>query len=192
MFHQLLKLFLVLTSAAGNCLFNGKDVTMSGFIMDNYCIDQGFMVDNPTTPTLVHPEVHSIHCLVDVKACTDSMFAILAPPEGPNSNYTIKYQLGKNGTALAIKYAMAARNYGKRGFNATINGVDDGTSELKCISIEKTIMVDSKAVTLSATDVASATIMPMDMQPNNATKTNGAQQATSLMVLIAIMALFGI
>ncbi|OQR90257.1 hypothetical protein ACHHYP_05671 [Achlya hypogyna] len=150
------------------CNVTGQNVTVSGYIMDNFCITQGFMVDNPTTPTLVHPEVHSIHCLVDLTACTDSGFALLAPPSGPGANYTVKYQLGSAGTTLAIKYGMAARNYGKRGFNATLTGIDDGTPELKCVSISSKVMVDAKSVTLSTADLANASPMPMTM-PTTAT-----------------------
>ncbi|EQC38751.1 hypothetical protein SDRG_03715 [Saprolegnia diclina VS20] len=152
-----------LSSAHAACAATGKNVTLSGFIMDNFCITRGVMVDNPTTLTLQHPEVHSIHCLVDLTACTESGYSILSPPSAPGANYTVKYQLGTDGTALAIKYGMAARNYGKTGFNATLTGIDDGTPELKCISIAKDVMVDGKLVTLSATDLAKASSMPMTM-----------------------------
>ncbi|RHY35889.1 hypothetical protein DYB34_014171, partial [Aphanomyces astaci] len=68
----LLASFLVVMSvtsgtSAQNCSAQGKNVTATGFVMDNYCIDLGNLMDNPTVKTLEGPEVHSIHCLVDLK-----------------------------------------------------------------------------------------------------------------------------
>ena len=104
--------------------------------MDNFCIVRGNLFDNPSVKTLEHPERHSIHCLVDIEECTTSLYAILAPPNATNPLYSISYQLGVEGTKLAMESATQARVSGQRsGFSMNVSGIDDGTSELKCVEI---------------------------------------------------------
>ncbi|RHY97376.1 hypothetical protein DYB31_015420 [Aphanomyces astaci] len=162
----LLASFLVVLSvtsgaSAQNCSAQGKNVTATGFVMDNYCIDLGKLMDNPTVKTLEGPEVHSIHCLVDLKPCVDSLYTLLAPPENGSKLYTVKYQLGAAGSALAKNYAENARLLGgKKGFTATVTGVDDGTPELKCVELSKTVEVDGKPLTLSSVSPVPSTAAP--------------------------------
>jgi hypothetical protein len=35
--------------------------SVEGLIMDQFCIDLGFLLDNPSVQTLVNPVVHSVH-----------------------------------------------------------------------------------------------------------------------------------
>ncbi|RHZ11940.1 hypothetical protein DYB37_013974 [Aphanomyces astaci] len=159
----LLATFLLLLSmatgaSAQTCSAEGKTVTATGFIMDNLCIDTVNLMDNPTVKTLEGPDEHSIHCLVDVKSCVDSLYTLLAPPENGSNLYTVKYQLGVAGSALAKNYAENARLLGgKKGFGATVTGVDDGTNELKCVTLSNTVVVDGKQLTLSSAPPAPST-----------------------------------
>ncbi|KAI8895356.1 hypothetical protein BC833DRAFT_601547 [Globomyces pollinis-pini] len=149
---------LVNTQASG-CTTTGKVVTVSGFVMDNLCIDRGTLLDNPSVTTLLNPEMHSIHCLVDVKSCVDSEYTLLAPPNATSKLYSVKYQLGKSGTTAALKQAQSARLKGAvKGYSANVTGIDDGTMELKCVVFNDNIKVDGKdmVVTESKTNTASA------------------------------------
>ncbi|RHX99429.1 hypothetical protein DYB36_013816 [Aphanomyces astaci] len=162
----LLASFLVVLSVtsgafAQTCSAEGKTVTATGFVMDNYCIDLGNLMDNPTVKTLEGPEVHSIHCLVDLEPCVDSLYTLLAPPENGSNLYTVKYQLGVAGSALAKDYAENARLLGgEKGFSATVTGVDDGTPELKCVTLSNTVVVDGKPLTLSSVSPDPSTAAP--------------------------------
>ena len=136
MFFTFLLLVSTISFAKAACTSTGKTVTASGFVMDNFCIVRGNLFDNPSVKTLVNPEKHSIHCLVDVAECTTSLFALLSPPTSNNSLYSISYQLGAAGTQLAITAANKARASGQAtGFSMNVSGIDDGTSELKCVEI---------------------------------------------------------
>ncbi|ETV92852.1 hypothetical protein H310_13043 [Aphanomyces invadans] len=145
------------TSVAQACTARGENVTVSGFVMDNLCISLGTLLDNPTVLTLKGPDVHSIHCLVDVRSCVASKYAILAPPANGSDLYSVKYQLGQDGSTTAKAYAEAARALGgKQGFSVTVTGIDDGTNELQCVTVSRNVVVDGKALSLPATSINSA------------------------------------
>ena len=64
--------------------------------MDRFCINRGTLLDNPQVRTLLNPELHSVHCLVDVGVCRDSGFEILAPlaKATANATYCSAYRIG--------------------------------------------------------------------------------------------------
>ncbi|ETW02875.1 hypothetical protein H310_05347 [Aphanomyces invadans] len=139
------------TAAAQACTATGTNVTVSGFVMDNFCIQRGNLVDNPSVITLKGPDVHTIHCLIDLTPCVESKYTLLAPPANGSDLYSVKYQLGDAGSALARAAARGARSLGgKTGFSVTVTGIDDGTPELKCVDISKTVIADGKTLTLAA------------------------------------------
>ncbi|RHY80103.1 hypothetical protein DYB31_012277 [Aphanomyces astaci] len=194
----LLATFLLLLSmttgaSAQTCSAEGKTVTATGFIMDNLCIDLVNLMDNPTVKTLEGPEVHSIHCLVDVKSCVDSLYTLLAPPENGSNLYTVKYQLGVAGSALAKNYAENARLLGgEKGFGATVTGVDDGTPELKCVTLSNTVVVDGKPLTLS---LSSMFPVPSTAAPDAttvATPTTTAQSSVSPLSMSGVSVIVGV
>jgi hypothetical protein len=102
-------LYLLVSSVLSQCAFTGKEVQVEGLVMDQLCIDRGTLFDNPTVKTLENPVVHSVKCLIDVPECVASGFSILAPPATPGGLYTVKYQLGVEGTQLAVKAGEEAR-----------------------------------------------------------------------------------
>eukprot|EP00245_Coleochaete_scutata_P006443 TRINITY_DN20885_c0_g1_i1.p1 TRINITY_DN20885_c0_g1~~TRINITY_DN20885_c0_g1_i1.p1 ORF type:complete len:179 (+),score=28.26 TRINITY_DN20885_c0_g1_i1:110-646(+) len=125
-------------SGAGTCNTVGKSVTAEGFLMDKFCIDRGVLFDNETAITLQNPEVHTIHCLVDIQSCVDSGYVILAPPASSGGKYSVKYELGAEGSALAKTAAEDARKAGqKRGLMLKVAGIDDNTTVLKCVSVSQ-------------------------------------------------------
>lgn len=103
--------------------------------MDNFCIERGTLLDNPSVRTLENPEKHSMHCLLDVPSCVLSRYALLAEPATPGGLYSVKYQLGAEGTKMAQDEGEKQRGLGKlSGLKMTFTGVDDGTDTLKCLS----------------------------------------------------------
>lgn len=67
-------------AAMNNTLAIDDLICIEGFVMDRFCIDRGTLVDNPQVETLVEPEVHSVHCLIDVSSCINSEYEILFEP----------------------------------------------------------------------------------------------------------------
>jgi len=112
-----------------------SEVCIVGYVMDNYCINLGTLLDNPSVKTLEGPDVHSVHCLVDVEQCFKSGFEVLADPEiTGESKYCRAYELDGKGNDMVI---TLARNIGscstcnssgtlKQGFRATIKGIASG------------------------------------------------------------------
>jgi hypothetical protein len=126
--------------------------------MDQLCIDRGTLLDNPSVKTLENPELHTIHCLIDIKRCIDSGFTILKPPSTPGGLYSVQYQLGKEGTQLAIKAMEQARANGvKSGFSMNVTGIDDGTPELKCITVPGVMATPSGSTPNAATPMSGKT-----------------------------------
>ena len=69
----------------------------------------------------------------------------MAPPAKPGGQYSVGYQLGDEGTRLAVKEASRLRRQGAfSGLTLTFNGIDDGKGKLQCPSIVKTASVASK------------------------------------------------
>ncbi|KAJ3416142.1 hypothetical protein HDV05_002787 [Chytridiales sp. JEL 0842] len=135
----LLSIFLPSTLAqSGACTATGTTVNVGGYIMDNLCIDLGTLLDNPSVKTLQNPQEHTIHCLIDVKSCVNSGYAILEKiPDAPADaevQYRVKYQLGQEGTQTLITLLGEARTNGvQAGYLANLTGVDDGSGTLKCV-----------------------------------------------------------
>ena len=46
---------------------------IEGFAMDLFCINRGTLLDAPSVVTLQNPEKHSVHCLVDIDRCVNSV-----------------------------------------------------------------------------------------------------------------------
>lgn len=66
----------------------GETYCIEGYVMDYYCINDGFLLDNPSVITLEGPDLHTIHCLVDVEACVTSPFEILTEPTSETTTTT--------------------------------------------------------------------------------------------------------
>ena len=48
-------------------------VCFEGYVMDRFCINRGTLLDASSVKTLLNPEKHSAHCLVDVGVCLGFM-----------------------------------------------------------------------------------------------------------------------
>jgi hypothetical protein len=78
----------------------GDTICVEGYIMDYFCIQLGRLLDNSLAKTLEEPELHSIHCLVDVNVCVDSPFEVLI--DGQSENPTTQDDDNGNGNVNNI------------------------------------------------------------------------------------------
>lgn len=97
--------------------------------MDVYCIERGNLLDAPTIQTLIGPDKHSVHCLVDVDRCTNSGFEILADALTVGGVHGRAYRLDDHGNKLVLSLARSTGSCStctgvgqKHGFRATIKG----------------------------------------------------------------------
>lgn len=96
-------LVIVLTSCCCTLVSSQEELACySGFIMDRYCIDQGFMIDNGF-PTLKEPEKHSVHCIVEISVCVESGYEVLVNVNA--SEYQRAVALDSVGNEMVIAYA---------------------------------------------------------------------------------------
>ena len=104
------------------------DVCFEGYVIDRFCINRGTLLDNPQVTTLLNPELHSVHCLVDVGVCRDSGFEILAPlvKATANAAYCSAYRIG--GASGFKKTLDLAREVGNK---------DDGCSTCTGSEVDK-------------------------------------------------------
>lgn len=87
--------------------------------MDTYCLNRGTLLDNTDVVSLEGPDVHSIHCLVDVERCYASGFELLQDPKEGSKVHCRAYKLDKVGNDKVIKLA---RSSGKKGYCSTCTG----------------------------------------------------------------------
>ena len=93
----------------------GSEVCTEGYIMDEFCITLGTLLDNDKVVTLEGPDQHSVHCLVDVSVCVESPYEILEDPTSTSNGLHVRaYRVDEavdngNGKQLLVNLA---RNVG--------------------------------------------------------------------------------
>merc|ERR1719424_2001130 len=85
----------------------GTEVCFEGFVMDNYCIYRGTLLDNPSLTSLMNPDKHTFHCIADPPACYNSGFQLLADPLAGSQTYCRAYSLDAAGNRKALELARA-------------------------------------------------------------------------------------
>eukprot|EP00419_Tripos_fusus_P012797 CAMPEP_0172668790 /NCGR_PEP_ID=MMETSP1074-20121228/9275_1 /TAXON_ID=2916 /ORGANISM="Ceratium fusus, Strain PA161109" /LENGTH=355 /DNA_ID=CAMNT_0013485477 /DNA_START=70 /DNA_END=1137 /DNA_ORIENTATION=+ len=118
----------------------------TGYVMDKFCINRGTLLDNPSIVTLEEPDKHTVHCLVDVSACFNSGYEILAPGSIGGTPYTRAFELDSPGNANVIALARETGDCStctgngmlKAGFSATVVGTYDSEELLpRPIKVER-------------------------------------------------------
>ncbi|KAG7371674.1 hypothetical protein IV203_017815 [Nitzschia inconspicua] len=95
----------------------GDVICIEGYVMDRYCIDNVRLLDNPREETLKRPDLHTVHCLVDVGICRNSFFEILTPPPPGSDTYGVGWRLKEDdpdeaGISSKDKIIQLARKVG--------------------------------------------------------------------------------
>jgi len=171
------------------CEATGNAVTVTGYIMDNLCIDQGFLIDNPDLASLVYPFNHSVSCMVQLSACYNSFFTILADPATAGGNYSIAYQLGLTGSAY-IKTVMDdifATNDAYVGYRVTLSGIDDGSDTLQCVMFG----TESTTTSTSTSGTGTTTSKSTSGTTSSSESSDDGNGSTSV-VIISSMILLGL
>jgi hypothetical protein len=99
----------------------GDNICVEGFVMDFFCINRGTLLDAPDVVTLQDPQLHSLHCLIDVPSCVSTDFNVLLnPTETGDGMYRRGFVLDEPSKANAITLAKA---------NGSCDDCDNGTNE---------------------------------------------------------------
>lgn len=155
MFNLVNAIFLLLAMVTTTY---AKEVCVEGFVMDQYCIDLGVLLDNQAFATLDNPDKHSIHCLVDVKRCEMTTFNVLLPNPGSGPKYGVALQLDSTGKSQIIELM---RNQGicstckaggtvTKGFRGTYFGEVDMSTSPATLKV-RTVLQSPKTLNSSTT-----------------------------------------
>jgi len=97
--------------------------------MDTFCILRGTLLDNPSVKTLLNPEKHSLHCLIDPQECIANGYELLTAPPNGQTEYTRAAKFDAKGNDMIV---ALAKSLGKgcrgctgsqlQGFRATVKG----------------------------------------------------------------------
>jgi len=132
-------------AAASDIINKGDCICTEGYIMDQYCIQTGRLLDNWEVNTLEQPGEHSLHCLLDVLWCVDSGFTVLGDPDESSSSgglYTVAAKLDGDGTDLVWNFAVDRGKPGPctectgllgdmtKGFRAAVVGIVDSVGDI--------------------------------------------------------------
>ena len=98
-------IFFALSAPTTDAQGVGDVVCAEGFIMDYFCIELGTLLDDPSTETLLGPDKHSVHCLVDIRQCYDSPFEILIDPAEGEEIYARGWRVDDAGRQMLIDLA---------------------------------------------------------------------------------------
>jgi hypothetical protein len=85
----------------------GEQFCVEGFVMDFYCINRGTLLDNQSVRTLVGPDLHSVHCLVDVERCVATDYEILLDPLPGETLYARGWRLDDATKGRVIELARS-------------------------------------------------------------------------------------
>ena len=137
------------TTTGSGGLEVGMTACVEGFVMDFFCIDRGTLFDNPSVVTLEGPDVHSVHCLIDVNSCISSHYEVLLDPATPGALHSRGFTLSDNAKDQVVALAREI------GVCDTCNG--GGTLEMGMrAAFEATVLdlgVDGLPPTIDATNV---------------------------------------
>jgi len=118
---------------------------MVGYVMDSYCINRGRLLDNPSKDSLSNPDLHTVHCLVDVTLCRDGGYELLADPQGDSKTHCRAYKLDNQGNDLVVALARLIGDCSTcdgegnqtKGFRATVRGKVRGTGKRPLLAVSE-------------------------------------------------------
>lgn len=163
---------ILLVIPVATALQNGDAICTEGYIMDNFCIQRGTLLDRPSVATLERPDLHSVHCLVDVGICRDSGYVVLQDPVVTGALYTLGYQVDTAGTTTLINLARHVGNgngcstctssgHLAEGFRAAVLGtVLDATANPPLISVDSAVAVDASTEWCATQGVDVSAVVP--------------------------------
>mmetsp|Transcript_22403 Transcript_22403/g.49789 ORF Transcript_22403/g.49789 Transcript_22403/m.49789 type:complete len:268 (+) Transcript_22403:291-1094(+) len=101
----------------------GDEVCLTGYIMDNFCVENVVMLDKSQVKTLEQPEEHSFYCLLDVGICIESGFQVLGPKNPETGMHCGGFRIDNDESDVVLE---AGRSLGRPGYCSTCEGNQDG------------------------------------------------------------------
>lgn len=162
---------VVMDETAGTEDIIGKEVCITGYVVDNFCLERGTFLDAPDVKALEFPDQHSYHCLLDVPQCVESGYEVLLDPEGQGL-YSQGIRLNDSGNQLVLDVARAQGNptpcttcsgtagSEEKGFRATVIGTisDLGSADtpptVDVTDLDSAMMMDCPVNVASIADLA--------------------------------------
>lgn len=83
----------------------GDSVWHEGFVLDQFCIDQGVFLDQPTLNSLEHPDKHTVHCLIDAPPCIATPFELLMDPAEGETTWSRAFVLDDKSKDAVVELA---------------------------------------------------------------------------------------
>jgi len=121
-FKSVLALVVLATSSY---TATADEICVEGYLMDKFCIDQGFLFqdkkDVKSLFPLSHPDVHMLKCLVGMPFCRASGYEILLDPLEMGDDYCRGFDFDAPGDEKIIMHAKAFGKWDMDGtsFNET-------------------------------------------------------------------------
>ena len=159
--------------------------------MDNFCIELGTLLDDPSVVTLEDPAKHSAHCLLDVEQCRDSGYEVLSEPTSQGELYGRAFVLNEEGNELMHEYGRSIGDCSKDctgkmkvGLRAALVGTvmnGTGQGEVPATFAVTSIVEECDTIPLSVPLSSSNNIKPLessakssdDADKSSAEKTDG-------------------
>jgi hypothetical protein len=111
-FKTVLALVVLATSAH---TATADEICVEGYLMDIFCINQGFLFqdkgDVKTLFPLSHPDVHMVECLVGLPFCRASGYELLLDPIDSENDWCRGFNFEATGNEMVIAYAKANGNW---------------------------------------------------------------------------------
>ena len=89
----------------------GDEVCITSYIIDNFCIERGTFLDNPSLNTLENPEEHSFHCLLDVDVCQEGGYQVIGDKNPDSGMHCLGFRLDDTDTVLSAGQAAGQEGY---------------------------------------------------------------------------------
>ncbi|CAB9496618.1 Eukaryotic cytochrome b561 [Seminavis robusta] len=123
----------------------GQNIIVEGYVMDQFCIDQGFFLDTKL-PTLTSADLHTFHCLLDPAQCYESTFEILTDPDyaAGETMWSRGYTVDDDSRALLIEEGRRIGNC------VTCTGGETGQLAGFRVRLDATVLVAERNLTSGA------------------------------------------
>ncbi|KAL7483044.1 hypothetical protein ACHAW6_008695 [Cyclotella cf. meneghiniana] len=158
----------------------GDEICITGYVVDNFCIELGNLLDNPSVKTLEHPEVHSFHCLLDVESCRNGGYQVLGEKNQDTGMHCLGFRLndtdavvaagqsfGRNGSCMSCAGNSSAPEYG---WLATVKGnvmeLGDGSNGIFGTPILNNVELLSSDVECNTTTVPPLCVVTAPTPPS--------------------------
>ena len=89
----------------------GDEVCITSYIIDNFCIERGTFLDNPSLNTLENPEEHSFHCLLDVDVCQEGGYQVIGDKNPDSGMHCLGFRLDDTDAVLSAGQAAGQEGY---------------------------------------------------------------------------------